>query len=325
MKELAEAVQENLERAGNPIPGATTPIAEDFEQWLSYLTDDPPWLSDSDMLRNRGAFMDVSRAVHEVLSERQDAAVGGTSCPDWLGKLVAYWQREEAKVITFNYDLLVELAWQQQHPDYDNDSWDHLYPVPLPPIGSRTQLVWSNLADAKPGLRLIKLHGSLSWWYSGPGSPAMDAIYDAGLTPDKGWSMEGLSPFRDITVSSRDRVPMIVPPAAVKSPYYNNLSLRALWSEAASAISAADELVFMGFSLPPSDLVVSSMLATNFAINTNSIIVPVNRSADVVCRLEQTFGLGDCDDPNYVIDDHIVDQYVGRDDAIPAWVDAFAN
>lgn len=46
---------------------------------------------------------------------------------------------------------------------------------------------------------------------------------------------------------------MIVPPAAVKSPYYKNRTLQELWRLAAEALSQAEELVMMGFSLPQTD------------------------------------------------------------------------
>ena len=42
---------------------------------------------------------------------------------------------------------------------------------------------------------------------------------------------------------------MIVPPAAVKSPYYSNGVLRSMWTKAAVALKQARELVIMGFTL----------------------------------------------------------------------------
>lgn len=71
MKDLSAAVQAKV----SDLPGASTPLARDFEQWLSYLVDTPPWLSQSDQLRNLAAFNDVARAVHSALDERQTAAV----------------------------------------------------------------------------------------------------------------------------------------------------------------------------------------------------------------------------------------------------------
>jgi hypothetical protein len=80
---------------------------------------------------------------------------------------------------------------------------------------------------------------------------------------------------------------MIVPPTAVKSPYYNNRTLQELWRLAAEALSKAEELVIMGFSLPQTDLLVSSMLATT--LPKSSKITPVNRDKGIVDRVLETF------------------------------------
>jgi hypothetical protein len=69
MSELSKAVDEKL--AGRNIPGAGTPVASDFERWLSYLIERPPWLGTAEQERNRAAFLDVSNAVHAILARRQ--------------------------------------------------------------------------------------------------------------------------------------------------------------------------------------------------------------------------------------------------------------
>jgi hypothetical protein len=318
MTELSAAVQENLKASGRPeIPGASTPLANNFEQWLSYLIESPPWLSEGDQLRNRGAFIDVSNAVHDVLAERQDAVLAHNPCPVWLGQLVRYWQRNEATVITFNYDLLVELAWLK-HISYESKSRLHLYPVPLTHLSARTGLTFGP-TPAPRGMRLLKLHGSLNWRYSGAGSPPGDIIYDAGTFPWNAWGVAADSTGDTGDTGYSDRDPMIIPPAAVKSPYYNNRTLRALWKLAAEELQKASELVLMGFSLPQTDLLVGSMLATNFAIKDESIIVPVDYSGGIISRVQDTFGLGEDDE-------HLIGSHAGKgDDAIPAWVRAFAG
>ena len=68
MKGLSLAVREDLSTQDPPkIPGHDTPVANDFEQWLSYLVEAPPWLSDADRARNQAAFFDISAAVARVL------------------------------------------------------------------------------------------------------------------------------------------------------------------------------------------------------------------------------------------------------------------
>ncbi|WBP92801.1 hypothetical protein O6072_15905 [Mycolicibacterium neoaurum] len=314
MNALSAAVQAKVPG----IPGSATAIAKNFEQWLSYLVDAPPWLSPGDQMRNHAAFSDVARAVHEVLDECQTSAVVHDSCPGWLPKLVRHWQATEATVITFNYDLLVELAWSIEVARGSFDE-TQLYPIPLTSIAARTGAVLGGSFPAA-GLQLLKLHGSLDWRYTGPGSPPGDTIYSLGWGGGShGWSLEGvLSQYDDADLLSADRDPMIVPPTAVKSGYYNNRTLRSLWMKAAEALATADELVLMGFSLPVTDLIVGSMLSTNLPDDAG--IVPVDFGDAVVQRVVDVFGL------NGVDDDRLVDTYAGLgEDAIPKWVERFAN
>jgi hypothetical protein len=309
MNELSRAIQGDL-RSKNlpPIPGQDTPIAGDFEKWLSYLIDEPPWLDEGQRFRNRGAFSDVAISLHEVLTVHQMRAVGGSQ-PDWLSQLVRYWQETETTIITFNYDLLVEQAWLTAFPER---SWLDLYTIPLTPIGLRVAAVLAP-DEPPPGASLLKLHGSLNWRYSGPSSPSGDQVFDVGLRGP--WGIESInSIYRDVERLDRDKVPLIVPPAAIKSPYYGNNIIRTMWRQAAEALRVADELVVMGFSLPPSDQVVGSLLATE--LNPQATVVPVDYGKDVVSNLREVLG----DDKN------IITEYTDRkEQAIPDWVHARAN
>ena len=292
MDELSEAVKAKL--AGFDIPGATTPVASNFEQWLSYLIERPPWLSPADQERNAAAFFDVARAIYDVLNDRQKLAVESGEPPEWLQPLMVYWHGTPTTVITFNYDLFVELAWLLSLGD--ERSWRrslYLYPVPITPIGARLGYHIGG-SPTTNGLQLLKLHGSLSWRYSGPGTTAGDIVYDLGVL-GSGWDVDGIRPIPfgngrpDADELSVDRQPMIVPPAAVKSPYYNNRTLQALWQSAADALSRAEELVIMGFSLPQTDLLVSSMLATT--LRDDSVITPVDYGTKILDRVAETFDL----------------------------------
>jgi hypothetical protein len=76
-----------------------------------------------------------------------------------------------------------------------------------------------------------------------------------------------------------DKLPMLVPPAATKTPFYKNRLLAAQWAQAAEALRGAEELVLMGYSVPVTDLTVRTLIATQFRGRT---IVPVNQDPDVV-------------------------------------------
>jgi hypothetical protein len=347
MVELSDAVVNNLRAKGrSEIRGFGTPLTKNFEQWLSYLIETPPWLSEANQARNKADFLDVSLAVHEVLEERQRSTVMSNPCPPWLERLVKKWHERKETVITFNYDQFVELAWllHTSDPvpaDRKRGSTD-LYPVPVAPIEARVGNVQVfngggvailGVSPPPDGLTLLKLHGSIGWWYSGPDSPPGDIVYDWGVDGSD-WSVKGIGPA-DPALSDRltiDRQPMIVPPAAIKSAYYSNRTLRALWERAAAALNKAEELVIIGFSLPATDMLVSSMLCTEFELTEDSRIVPVdfghpnpdpNNAVDfgdtVVGRICKTF---DIKKENKCL---ITEYANGGDDAIPKWVEAFVN
>jgi hypothetical protein len=142
---------------------------------------------------NRATFLDVSAAISNVLGSRQAMTVFHQKgkCPDWLARLVRRWHLDAANVITFNYDQFVELAWlAHAEPTPPRvRSWD-LYAAPLMPLTSRAG-VTPPVYSVPGGFRLMKLHGSLGWWYSGPDSPPSDTVYDQGVK-GPGWTHHGL-------------------------------------------------------------------------------------------------------------------------------------
>jgi len=319
MKDLSVAVREDLATPDCPeIPGDGTPVANDFEQWLSYLVEAPPWLSDADRARNQAAFFDVSGAVARVLMHKQLEAVAAPP-PKWLQPLLVNWHNTDATVITFNYDLLVELAWKRFVAGVIAfDSWNSplsLYSAPITPIGARAGNALAELRPPK-GLKLLKLHGSLNWRYSGPRATPGDPIYGMSIKGEE-WSAKGFEWIPELAEQlAVDLKPMIVPPTAVKSPYYINQTLQSLWQSAAKAIREAKELVVVGFSFPPTDLLVSSLLSTNLPLTSR--ITPINTTDEVVPRIRTVFGLHENDTSV-----NVNDQFAGNHtDPIGAWADA---
>jgi hypothetical protein len=321
MAELSAAVKAEL--VGYDIPGRDTPVSGNFEQWLSYLIEDPPWLTAADQAQNRAGFMRVAEAVHAILSRLQAEVVESQDeCPDWLRRLVIFWQQSSAKVITFNYDSLTELAWRiyaapsNFGPDKPHSPrwWKDLYPIPITDIGRRLSLTFGNMSP-QDGMDLLKLHGSLNWRYSGPDGAQGDPLFDVLGGNPPAWTAESLAPTETAQREAYDLVPMIIPPTAVKSPYYGNAMLRANWRYAREALKGADELVMMGFSLPASDALVSAMLAAELPIGC--AITPLNRNTDILKRIDDVF-----DTDHYPR--RVNDGYIGAD-PIAAWVDANAT
>jgi hypothetical protein len=343
-EEISEQFREFADAAADfvvaqRLPGAGTPIVKNFEQWLSYLVESPPWLSPSDQAVNRSAFLNVAQAVSSVLESRQRLLLVNQwkqelrdeeGCPAWLKRLVKEWEHYSAKVITFNYDQLVELAWllhgnAVRSTPFVLTSRD-LYPALLTPLTARGgggNFRGPHLTSG--GLELLKLHGSLGWYYSDPDGPPGDIVYDQGVAGGS-WMADGVfaSDAHELTAAHwADLQPMIVPPATVKSPYYANNTLRSLWTRAALHLRNAKELVIMGFSLPATDMLVSSMLATTIA--PDCVITPVDYSPDIVKRICDTFDIKP-DSPRLnrkyagQFKEHEDPQWVEDENAIPRWV-----
>src|SRR5581483_11683457 len=107
---LTALIQKQLEDEQVPVPSSVLlDFGVDLESWLSFLATDQPWLDRQENLRNQALFLDASRILGEALWERQNAALSATM-PEWLGRLIVYWHRTRATVVTFNYDNLVEKA-----------------------------------------------------------------------------------------------------------------------------------------------------------------------------------------------------------------------
>ena len=106
-------------------------------------------------------------------------------------------------------------------------------------------------------MRLLKLHGSLGWWWvEGDESGATLAREPVASTfgnPAEydDHARRALRP---------GRVPFIIPPLASKSAYYGNPVTRQLWQDAYEALGNADTVALFGYSLPRNDTIVGSMI-----------------------------------------------------------------
>lgn len=222
-----------------------------FESWLSTLAEPQPYLSPADNATNLGKFHRLVEAIHSVMTSAEAAAVQA-GLPDWLGRFVASLHARRATVISFNYDRLVERGLHELGlHDFDNpqgaepiqwfDALDELPPLPA----SSTWLGGSPHAT----LRLLKLHGSLNWYWV-PGD-------FSGVTLNR-WELDDDDQGRSRYLPGRE--PFIVPPAALKSAYFRNPIVSEIWRRAAVALRNATSVSLIGYSMPLTDLVSSGMI-----------------------------------------------------------------
>lgn len=275
---LNELVDRELKNKQIPIE-RTFPT--DLEMELTQLAQGRPWTSESDNLRLRAQFLDLVDVVRDVLTDCTKHATRAWPC-DWLIRLIRWWNRTGATVVTFNYDTLVERGIiYMRHPDdgpglgpgpdddpLPKDGWSYLYPIGLTPAPTP---VASAFAPSEPPdrarFKLLKLHGSINWFYSGQNLFLDETIYYVGPYRWMHYELEGPGGRRPIDDHEKLQVewvstkqPMIVPPLAEKSAYFQHRVIRGLWGDAAKALRAAERVFCLGYSLPGTDTMVRFLL-----------------------------------------------------------------
>jgi hypothetical protein len=224
-------------------------LDSDFEKALSYLTESQPWLAEAERLRNRAMFLDMAEAVHAVLARAQGIAVQ-TQPPGWLREL-AYWMHStQAIALTLNYDTLLEMALSDICLP-SGQLFDSLY---LRPFAFPAQQGALGIGELQT-LRLLKLHGSLHWTYSGSDQYFGEDIHDSDIPR---WSIAA-SEYKP-SPATDGRVPLVVPPTLNKTRYFENEKIRWVWRQASAALCQARRLFCIGYSLPDGDLLMRFLI-----------------------------------------------------------------
>ena len=234
-------------------------ISTNIEQALSRLASFKPWLSEAENWREKALFLDIANAVRVVLERQTKEAIALLHCdaPHWLVSLIHHWHRQQAAVISLNYDTVIEQVASEVSVGGGEPlriETFELYPIPLTPAHARIPGVFLP-GETSPTFRLLKLHGSINWWYSGSQSFSGETIYFTGCRGGLSafWREEPTDIERHEKRAIRDKIPLIIPPASDKSSFFQHETLRAAWYQAQHELSTADRIVFMGYSLPATD------------------------------------------------------------------------
>lgn len=198
-----------------------------------------------------------------------------------MTKLISNLAPDDA-IISLNYDLIVDNSLLHKSKTAD-------YGFPIRHVRN-PHILYDNRQDVY--VKLYKLHGSLNWLYC----PACRAV---DLTPGvKGAVYIFLD--KELTHCPACHVrydPMIITPTFLKN--YNNHYIGRVWVAAEETLQQADEIVFIGYSLPDADIVLRTMFARsvyrNRVLNSHTTritvvdynVEPQNPTRD---RYERLFG-----------------------------------
>lgn len=135
---------------------------------------------------------------------------------------------------------------------------EDFYQMPFSRIAHRTSsindspAVWGGSVslqgpEFKSTLRILKLHGSINWYYS----PGSNLIYLKSGDPR-------LKKVDD--VGKKDLQPLIMPPLLDKSDFSSLNSIKIIWQEARNFLKEAEKIYIIGYSLPDSDITIKLLL-----------------------------------------------------------------
>jgi hypothetical protein len=169
-------------------------------------------------------------------------------------------------VLSFNYDIIIDNALKQQfghNLDYGIEYRAY-------------DLENGSLDFVKPNkVRLYKIHGSLNWAMC----PTCGVVYIAD--PQLG-KIAGLTFDLDAKCMEPGHAPLevlLVTPTNLKS--YAGADLSMIWQRAERALRGADQVVFIGYSLPHSDFHIKYLLQKTLYRHPEPEIVVVDlKSAD---------------------------------------------
>jgi len=145
-------------------------------------------------------------------------------------------------VITTNYDLILDfLLYNRSRYGFETD-----------------------IQDSSDKLRLYKLHGSLNWYTNGKDEiniiPAKEFLPDSDDVGQHGpFNLNIIYTLKKLQELNRKHKTTIIPPTWAKQ--LSNKNLKEVWKLAGHALSEADNIFVIGYSLPETDTFMRYFLA----------------------------------------------------------------
>lgn len=221
------------------------------------------------------------------LKKRIEESRSDTDNWDEFVKFAQYCLANKIDCITFNYDeFFDEALLEAQKPSGANPFPGSLW---NPDWGygfycKRVDCAILNASYSSPNheqMRLLKMHGSLNWWlFRGTSKPySINSLMHCET-----WTVSPLeiayksSPNQEDLENYLMSEPFIVPPVLDKTNIMKEPILQYIWTQAFNTLKQASKVVFVGYSLPVTDL--ASTFLFKEGINSDCNIEVVSKEID---------------------------------------------
>ena len=308
LQELTDAVITKLEESPFPMQDTLYALGNNIELWMTYLSQEQPWLRREHHHRNMALATDIRRHIRDVILESTRKSVS-SPLPEWLKLLIEQWHCQRACVVSLNYDTLVERAAQVPMGDRVRRLNGHIYPPYFSSMRSRS----GSFGFAPEEIETFvyySIHGSTNLYYSGRDEFYGEPIY---RLPAPSWGDSSLGNELQVHSGFRDKEPLIIPPVMDKLTYFNNETIRRLWYDASDALFSASRIFVIGYSLPLSDLGMKFFLQDSLP-HENWPLYIIDKDSSVVGRFEEIL-------PKL----SIRDTFVGERDVVSEFVAEYPN
>jgi NAD-dependent SIR2 family protein deacetylase len=173
---------------------------------------------------------------------------------------------EQVTIISTNYDIVIDNALYStlESIRYGVHIRANIYPkVHAVENGQVARYDVSQLNKGR--IKLLKLHGSLNWLYCERCNELDITVGEKGIVE---YLKDNSSELKCVTYPNCtcNYVPLIVTPTYLKN--YDNRIFQKIWEEAEREIASAEELIFIGYSLPQADMLIKFMLINGIGKNS---------------------------------------------------------
>lgn len=235
-------------------------------------TDEPPYPRRREEhvdLSSVAFLQDTLQVLFALLSSKMLPAK-----PNAGHKAIAEYVKAHAKseIVTTNYDCCMDLALGEERKDFD--------------YGMEFTNVTRSTKDDQRDTRLIKLHGSLNWFYC----ETCQGVQLINFKKAVESFLKDELPYPVISVCRTchgQRRGLVVPPLAMKFDMVPPLTR--LLQDAHNAFENTDVIVVVGFSFSEADLYISRMLSKSMQLSDKQKLVVIDPNRDVVEKVRRKY------------------------------------